>query len=401
MARNLTRTHIRRLADILLDYSFGMVDFGKAWREDKKRLWLRYKPAADGLAQVIAESVFSRGGNVFLEQRPSWWDYTFFTSASDDVLSQCPDDYLYKLEHAAARLVILSDSNTQALANVKPEKRTMWSRASKPYSDLAMKVDNQGNFLTPWCGVIFPTEAYAQDMGMSLLECREYVYRAMYLDAENPKMKWQQVARDQQEMIQQVLNKSSQITIVDEADDTCLEMSVDGHRWIISDGHVNFPSDEIFNAPRKTSVNGILTIPSLSQYDHGGPEVKGIWLKFMDGKAVEWSADVGQTYLDEFLTKNPGANYLGEFAFGRHPLINKISKQILLDEKIGGTIHLALGRAYGLHVLEGKDRSTLNQSARHWDLIRDMRKPTAYIKIGDELKVSWNQADCKWNAENV
>ncbi|UCE96527.1 MAG: aminopeptidase, partial [Candidatus Bathyarchaeota archaeon] len=383
----MAEPNINRLADILLDYCFGMVDFGKVWKKDKKRLWLRFKPAADSLAQAITENVFNRGGNVFLEQRPSWWDYTFFTSASEDVLRQCPEDYLYKLKHSAARLVILSDSNTKSLVNVKPERRTAWSKATKPYSDLAMKVDEQGNFLTPWCGTIFPTEAYAQDMEMSLPECREYIYRAMYLDAKDPVMKWQQVARDQKTAIQKMLNKSNEITIVDEADETNLKISVAGHRWIVSDGHVNFPSDELFNAPRKASANGILTIPSLSQYDHGGPEVKGIWLKFKNGKIIKWNADVGKAYLDEFLTKNPGADYLGEFAFGRHPLIDRISKQILLDEKMGGTIHFALGRAYGLHVLGKEDRSGLNQSIRHWDLIRDMRKPSAYIRIGDKLRV--------------
>lgn len=401
MVSSLADPNIDRLADILLNYSFRMVDFGKAWKRDKKRLWLRYKPAADGLAQVIAENVLNEGGNIFLEQQPEWWDYTFFTSACEDVLSRCPDDYLYKLKHCAARLVILSDSNTKTLANVKPERRTMWSKSNKPYSDLAMKVDGQGKFLTPWCGTIFPTEAYAQDMEMSLQECREYVYRAMYLDTKNPVAKWQNVAEAQREMIDKILSKSDKITIVDEADDTNLEMSVEGHRWIISDGHVNFPSDELFNAPRKSSVNGVLTIPLLSQYDHGGPEVKGIWLKFKDGKAVKWNADVGKAYLDEFLTKNPGSNYLGEFAFGRHPRINKISRQILLDEKMGGTIHLALGRAYGLHVLGSKDRSGLNQSVRHWDLIRDMRKPTAYVKIGDGLAVRWSQIESKWIAESI
>lgn len=392
---------VERLSDILLDYSFGMVDFGKAWKRDSKRLWLRYKPPADYLAQIIAEKIFNRGGNVFLEQTPSWWDYTFFTSACEGVLNQCPDDYLYKLEHSAARLVILSDSNTKALANVDPKKRTMWSKANKQYSDMAMRVDEQGNFLTPWCGAILPTEAYAQDMEMSLPECKEYIYRAMYLDLKDPIAKWQEVAKDQREMIQEILSRSSRITIVDEADDTELEMSVEGHRWIISDGHVNFPSDEIFNAPRKTSVNGVLTIPSLPQYDHGGPEVKDIWLRFKNGKVIEWNADIGKTYLDEFLTKNPGADYLGEVAFGRHPRINKISKQILLDEKMGGTVHFALGRAYGLHVLGSGDRSGLNQSVRHWDLIKDMRKNTAYVRIGDKLRVSWDQKGSKWIGESL
>ena len=396
----MTDPNINRLANILLDYSFSMVDFTNAWKKDKKRLWLRYKPVADGLAQVIAEKVFKQGGNVFLEQKPSWWDYTFFTSASEEVLSHCSDDYLYKLEHSAARLVILSDSNTKALANVKPKKRTMWSKANKPYTDMAMKVDNEGNFLIPWCGTIFPTDAYAQDMGLSLPECREYIYKAMYLDAKDPVKKWQQVARSQREMIEEILGKSDKIAILDDADETNLEMSVKGHRWIISDGHVNFPSDEIFNAPRKFSVNGILTIPSLSQFDHGGPEVKSIWLKFKNGKVMDWNAEVGEDYLNEFLTKNPGANYLGEIAFGRHPRINKISKQILLDEKMGGTVHFALGRAYGLHVLGKGDKSGLNQSVRHWDLIRDMRKPTAYVRIGNKINLRWNQKESKWITEN-
>ncbi|UCH31390.1 MAG: aminopeptidase [Candidatus Bathyarchaeota archaeon] len=393
-------TNVERLADTLLDYSFEMVDFEKAWKRDKKRLWLRFKPPADELARVITEKIFEKGGNVFLDQEPSWKDFTFFTKASDDVLERKPDFHLYKLEHSAARLVILSDSNTKALANVNPKRRTMWSKTLKPYSNAAMSVDEKGNFLTPWCGAIFPTEAYAQDMEMSLAECKEYIYKAMYLDEKNPAKEWKRVAKGQKKMLKEVLNKAHQLTIIDEADDTKLDMSVKGHRWIISDGHVNFPSDEIFNAPRKTSVNGVLEIPSLSQYDHGGPEVRGIKLEFRDGKVIKWEADVGKSYLDEFLTKNPGANYLGEIAFGRHPRINRISKQILLDEKMGGTLHFALGRAYKLHVLGNGDKSGLNESVRHWDLIRDMRKATAYVEIDGTIRLIWDDNVGQWKTES-
>lgn len=392
--------NVEKLADIILDYSFEMVDFGEAWKKNKKRLWLRYRSPADELAQTLTQKVFDRGGNIFLDENPSWMDYEFYTRASDEVLKGSSDYHLYKLKHTAARLVILSDSNTKTLANVKPERRTMWSKAMKSYSDLAMKVDEKGHFLIPWCGVMYPTEAYAQDMSMALGECREYIWRAMYLDEKDPIKKWRDVAREQRKMISEVLSKANRITIVDEADDTELEMSVEGHRWIVSDGHVNFPSDEIFNAPKKTSVNGILTLPSLPQYDHGSPEVKGLWLRFKNGKVIEWNADAGKDYLDDFLTKNPGANYLGEVALGRHPRIDRISKQILLDEKMGGTIHFALGRAYGLHVLGGGDKSGLNQSVRHWDLIRDMRKPTTYVGIDDKLKLVWDQKTTQWVAES-
>lgn len=391
--------NLEKLADILLDYSFEKVDFGRAWKTDRNRLWLRYNPPADELAQTITEKIFERGGNVFLDQTPSWKDYVFFTKASENVLTAKPDFRLYKLRHSAARLVVLSDSNTKVLANVDPNRRAEWSKAIKPYSDAAMEVNMQGNFKTPWCGVIFPTEAYAQDMRMSLSECREYIYRAMYLDTKDPVKEWRRVARSQRRMIKEILSKAKLLTIVDEADDTELEMSVEGHSWVVSDGHVNFPSDEIFNAPRKNSVNGVLTLPSLSQFDHGGPEVKGIELKFKEGKIVEWDADIGRDYLDEFLTKNPGANYLGEVAFGRHPRIDRISQQILLDEKIGGTVHVALGRAYKLHILGKRDRSSLNQSTRHWDLIRDMRKTTAYVRIDGKLKLIWDKKTCQWMAE--
>jgi len=353
--------NLEKLADILLDYSFEMVDFRRAWKKDRKRLWLRYKPSADELAQIITEKIFDRGGNVFLEQTPSWRDYTFYTKASEDVLTGSPEFRLYKLHHSAARLVILSDSNTKSLANVDPKRRTKWSKAAKPYSHASMEVDTQGNFLTPWCGVIFPTEAYAQDIGMSLPECREYIYRAMYLDAKDPVKEWRRVARSQRKMIKEILSKARLMTIVDEADDTELEMSVEGHRWIVS--------------------------------------VKGIKLKFKEGKIIQWEADVGRDYLDEFLSKNPGADYLGEIAFGRHPRIDRISKQILLDEKMGGTVHFALGRAYGLHVLGNKDRSSLNQSIRHWDLIRDMRRPTAYVRIDDKSRLIWDKKACQWKTE--
>jgi len=393
--------NLEKLANILLDYSFEKIDFGKAWKEGEKRLWIRYEPPADKLAQVITEKIYDRGGNVFLDQTPSWLNYAFFARASEDVLKESPDYYFFKLKHSAARLVILSDTNTKSLTNVKPERRTIRNKAMEPAFEGAMKTDPEGNFTTPWCGVIFPTEAYAQDMGVSLSECEQYIYNAMYLDQENPTEKWREVATTQRKMIEEVLGKAKIISIVDEADDTKLTMSVEGHRWINADGHLNFPDDEIFNAPVKTSVNGVLTVPSLPQYDNGGPEVRDIRLELKAGKVVKWDAEIGKSYLDEFFTKNPGADYIGEIALGCHPRLDKITKQILLDEKIGGTVHSAFGRAYDLHVLGDKDRSGLNKSAVHWDLIRDMRKPTAYVQVDDRFKLMWDKNNGKWLAEKL
>jgi aminopeptidase len=397
----MTDPNLERLADIMLDYCFETVDFGKAWKQDEKRLWMRYEAPADKLAQVITEKVYDRGGNVFLDQTPSWLNYTFFTRASEDVLKESPDYYLFKLNHSAARLSVLSDTNTKSLANVNPDRRAIRSKAMEPIFEEVMKTDIEGNFITPWCSLIFPTEAYAQDTSMSLPEFEQYVYKAMYLDHKKPVEKCRGVATTQEAIIKNVLKKTKMISVVDEADDTKLTMSVEGHRWINADGHLNFPDGEVFNAPVKTSVKGVLTIPSLPQYDHGGPEVRDIRLEFKDGKVVKWDAQVGKSYLDKFFTKNPGADYIGEVAFGCHPKLDKITKQILLDEKIGGTVHFAMGRAYDLHVLGDGDRSGLNRSAVHWDLIKDMRFPTAYVQVDDRFKLTWDKDIESWMVEEL
>jgi aminopeptidase len=218
----------------------------------------------------------------------------------------------------------------------------------------------------------------------------------MLLDHDNPIQAWQAVAAKQDDLKKNVLDGASTVRIVDEDDDTDLRVRVEGHRWITSEGKRNFPSDEIFNAPRKDFVDGVLTFPKLPQYYRSGPEVSGIRLTFKAGQVADWQAEVGQDYLENFFRENPWATRLGEIAFGLHPRIQRISKQILFDEKIGGTIHVAFGSAYRLHVLGDGDKSQLNESSVHWDMIRDMRKPSAYVVIDEKYKLTWDGAARRW-----
>ncbi|MFQ6065085.1 MAG: aminopeptidase [Candidatus Bathyarchaeia archaeon] len=394
----MTDPYLEKLADILVDYSLGEVDLAQAWKNGQKRLMITYEPPADELAKLVTERVLDAGGNVFLDVVPSWYPYTFYTRASETVLKSKPEEALKRLDHVAARLSIRSETNTRSMATVDPKRIAMRSTAIKPYRDRAYEVDDKGDFLIPWCVTLFPTEAYAQDMGMSYSEYTDYVWKVMLLDRDNPMKAWQTVEEKQKELKKKVLEGSRTVRIVDKEDETDLKMSVEGHRWITSEGKRNFPSDEIFNAPRKDSVQGVITFPKLPQYysARAGPEVSGIRIKFKNGKVVDWKAKVGQDYLDKFLEENPGATSLGEIALGLHPGIQRISKQILFDEKIGGTVHIAFGSAYRLHVLGDRDKSQLNESSVHWDMIRDMRKPSAYVLIDEKYKLTWNGATGRW-----
>ncbi len=390
--------YLEKLADILVDYSLGEVDFTEAWENGQKRLMITYEPIADELARLVTERVLDRGGNVLLDVVPSWYQYTYYTRASETVLKSRPEEALKRLDHVAARLFVRSETNTRSLATVDPKRIALRNTAVKPYRDRAYEVDDKGDFLIPWCVTLFPTEAYAQDIGMPYSEYRGYVWRVMLLDHDDPIKAWQEVSEKQEELKKNVLEGSRTVRIVDEEDETDLRVSVEGHRWITSEGKRNFPSDEIFNAPRKDSVQGVITFPKLPQYYsvRAGPEVSGIKLTFKDGKVVDWKAKVGQDYLNKFFKENPGATSLGEVALGLHPGIQRISKQILFDEKIGGTVHIAFGFAYGLHVLGDGDKSQLNESSVHWDMIRDMRKPSAYVVIDEKHKLTWDGTIGRW-----
>jgi aminopeptidase len=398
---SMTDPYLEKLAGILVDYSLGEIDFSEAWKNGQKRLMVTYEPPADELARLATERVLDKGGNVFLDVVPSWHPYTFYTRASETVLKSRPEEALKRLDHVAARLSIRSETNTRSLATVGSKRIATRNTAIKTYRDRAYEVDAKGNFLIPWCVTLFPTEAYAQDMGMPYNEYRDYVWKVMLLDRDKPIKAWQAVTEKQGKLKKNVLDGSRTVRIVDEEDETDLRISVEGHRWITSEGKRNFPSDEIFNAPRKDFVEGVITFPKLPQYYRSGPEVSRIELTFKDGKVVDWKAKVGQDYLENFFRENPGATNLGEVALGLHPGIQRISKQILFDEKIGGTVHVAFGSAYRLHVLGDGDKSQLNESSVHWDMIRDMRKPSAYVVIDEKRKLTWDGEVGRWVVHNV
>jgi aminopeptidase len=277
----------------------------------------------------------------------------FYRLAGDELLDNFHELELAEIEHADAFLRIDAPENTRALADVDPAAITRASRARAPISEVRLG--------KRWCGTQWPTPALAQQAGMSDDAYAAFVGRALFLDRPDPVAAWREL-NDRQALVVDRLAEAREIRI--EADGTDLRLRVDGRTWINSNGRRNMPSGEVFTGPLEDSANGTIrfTIPSSPR----GVSVEGVELTFEDGHVTRATAERGQAYLDAALATDPGARLLGELGIGTNSGIDRPTGSILLDEKMAGTVHLALGRSY-------PETGGRNASALHWDLICDLR----------------------------
>jgi aminopeptidase len=254
---------------------------------------------------------------------------------------------------------IRSCGNTRALSNVDPARQAMRARARSEIVQRYFDRTATGEFR--WCATLFPTAAYAQDSEMSLSEFEDYVYATMYADTKDPIAAWMGIHDEQQKLIDWLKGKSQ---IVIKGPSAELELSIKGRTFLNADGTFNMPSGEIYTGPVEDSVNGWVdfTYPAIRE----GKEVHGVHLRFEAGRVVEATAEKNEDYLTQMLNVDEGARYVGEWALGTNRMINRFIKNILFDEKIGGTMHLALGGGY-------RQTGSKNESAIHWDMICDLR----------------------------
>jgi aminopeptidase len=282
-------------------------------------------------------------------QAEGWWE-----AARDAHLDAFPPAELAEAEGTDASLVIQAPENTRALAGVAPDRMARAARARKPVRDAGLR--------RRWCGTFWPTPAAAQQAGMGTAEFAAFVRRATFLDREDPVAAWTELSARQAALIER-LASARELHV--EADGTDLRMRVEGRTWVNSDGKRNMPSGEVFTGPHEDSAEGRLrvTIPSSPR----GVAVEGVELTFREGRVVDARAGVGQDYLLATLDTDPGARRLGELGIGTNTGIDRPVGAILFDEKIGGTVHLALGSSY-------PETGGTNESAVHWDLIVDMRR---------------------------
>lgn len=268
---------------------------------------------------------------------------------------------------------IWSEENTKHLSNVDPKKLSLAESARKPIRKIMFDRAAKGEL--KWVGTQFPTQGSAQDAEMSLAEYEEFVFRAGLLHTADPVKAWKQVSQRQQKLTD-LLNGKSDYRVV-AANGTDVRMNVRGHTWINCDGHENFPDGEVFTGPVIDSVNGQInfSFPAV----HHGREVQDAKLTFKNGKVVDASATKGEEFLISMLDMDKGSRFLGECAIGTNYSITRYTRNTLFDEKIGGTVHFALGAGY-------PETGNKNESGLHWDMVVDLRNG-GFVEI-DGQKIS-------------
>jgi aminopeptidase len=282
-----------------------------------------------------------------------------FQYASDDQLKHISELDRLAIERLDAIVTLWGDWNTKELTNADTRKVALAQAARKDLFARYLERISLGEL--HWCGTLFPTHAGAQNAEMSLDEYEDFVFNAMLLDKSDPIAEWQRVSAEQTRLVK-FLNDVKTIRI--KGRDTDLSFRCEGRKWINCDGKQNFPDGEIFTGPLEDSVEGTIrySFPAV----HSGKEVEDVRLRFEKGKVVEARAAKGEEYLIAMLDSDEGARYVGEIAFGANYGIQRFTKHTLFDEKIGGTMHLAVGASLG-------ESGGKNKSALHWDMVCDLR----------------------------
>jgi aminopeptidase len=265
------------------------------------------------------------------------------------------------VEQIDAFITIWADRNTRALSQADPRKvsRRIGSRREL-INRLWERIDADQ---AKWVGTRFPTEAHAQDAEMSLPEYEDFVYGACHVrDDEDPVAHWRGTSAVLNARARE-LETFRELRIV--GPDTDLRLGVEGRSWIGADGKLNMPDGEIFTSPLETETEGEIRF-SFPAIFHGR-SVEDVRLRFEGGRVVAGEAKTGNDYLQSLLDMDDGSRILGELAFGLNYEIDRFTRDILFDEKIGGTVHLALGASF-------KKVGGENDSGLHWDMICDLRE---------------------------
>jgi aminopeptidase len=277
----------------------------------------------------------------------------FYRHATERHLDGFAPADMAELQATDCTLSIDAPANTADLAGIDPTLIARAAAARVPLREARMALR--------WCGTIWPTPALAQLASMSTDDYALFVSRALFLDRPDPVRAWRELSANQARLVER-LRPARQIRI--EADGTDITLDVTGRTWVNSDGRRNMPSGEVFTGPHEHSANGTIrfTVPTGPR----GVTVTGVTLTFRDGEVTRFSAERGEDYLRAALDTDSGARFLGELGIGTNTGIDRPTGHILLDEKMAGTVHLALGRSY-------PETGGTNASALHWDLICDLR----------------------------
>ncbi|MBN2417541.1 aminopeptidase [bacterium] len=347
----MSDSRLSALAHLLVDYSV------EARRNQK--ITISGSVAGLPLVREVYREVLEAGAHPNLRLGFEGQEDLFHRTAQDHQREYADPFQLYETKNADALIMIMPGYNPHELTAVSPEAKQQVIRARNPIMETIFSRWSSGEF--NWVGTLFPTAALAQEARMSLQDYTEFVFACMHMNDDDPAAFWRAFSREQQQRCDR-LDQAASIRITGE--DTDITFSCRGRTWINCDGKNNFPDGEIFTGPVEESVEGAIrfTYPGIYQ----GEEIENIFLRFEHGRVVEATAAKGQRLLEKVLETDEGSRRLGEAAIGTNYGIDRFSKMMLFDEKMGGTVHLALGR--------GIPRSgSRNVSAVHWDMLKDMK----------------------------
>ena len=350
----MTDPRIALWAKTLVDYSVGTKI------EPGQTVAIVGGVAAEPLLRAIYREVVLRGAFPVMLPAFSGLAANLLGLGSDEQLAYISPIERFVREQADVLISVQAETNTKSLSAVDPARQARFQQARTELFETFMRRSAAGELA--WTGTVYPTDAHAQDADMATADFAEFVFAACLLDQPDPVAAWRAQAAEQQRLIDWLQGKR-QIRL--RGPDTDLTLSVEGRTWINADGTKNFPDGEVFTGPVEDTVDGHVrfSYPVVT----AGREVHDVRLRFHGGRVVDASAAKNEAFLLQTLDTDPGARVLGEFAFGTHFGIRRFTKNILFDEKIGGTIHMALGTGY-------PDTGSRNTSAIHWDLICDLRQ---------------------------
>ncbi|MFX0196923.1 MAG: aminopeptidase [Candidatus Hodarchaeota archaeon] len=306
-------------------------------------------------------------------------EYTFYKHAKEHQLRFVSPFLKFLVENIDVSIGIFCDPSPKRLSSIEPVKIKERRASQREITEIFMKRMAEGKLR--WTGLPYPISAQAQEASMSLTEYEDFVYSSCLVNKEDPIAEWTRLHQHQEEICE-FLNQASELRIVGE--DTDLTLRIQGRKWINCSGKYNMPDGEVFTSPIEDSANGTIrfTFPGI----YSGREVEDITLTFKDGKVVKASAVKGDDLLQQLL-KIEGADRIGEIAIGTNYGITKFTKSMLFDEKMGGTIHLAIGSN------PIPETGGLNKSALHWDILKDMKiegeiyaNGTLFYKNGEFIK---------------
>jgi len=340
-------------------YAKVLVDYSSNVQKGDLVIIKASSPMAENLVKAVYKRVIEKGANPILRTSIGDMSDTFIKYASDEQLDYV--DPITKLEYELVDkyISIGAPLNVKNMARADKTKLARRSKATRELSELLLSRSASGK--ASWIIADVPTHALAQEAKMSFDEYSEFLFNACFLNLDNPVEKLLEMDKIQKQWVE-YLDKTSKIRIVGEKTD--ITFSTKGRKWISCSGLNNYPDGEVFTSPVEDSANGQIYFDFPAIYR--GNEAHKILLKLVDGKVVEATAEKGEEFLNAMLDMDEGARFVGEIAVGTNDMIQDVTGNILFDEKIGGSIHMAVGASY-------PETGGKNVSGLHWDIIKNMK----------------------------